>query len=175
MAPKNVLNQQNHFYWKPSVQLLLLEVHVEISIFDRFFSKEPFKWDFEHVSLTYWGTSHVLTNLIPHRNYNNINFRAVYIIFNSVLSLTKEFSTTQISNLLELCATKKILYELTILSPSLSRYVPPSLSYFFEIYLSMFMTGFPLDPWKTITFSFFITISSRVKALSHLSRNRFTS
>ena len=37
------------------------------------------------------------------------------------------------------------------------------------------MTGFPLEPSKTVTFSRSITNSSVNKALSHLSRKRLTS
>ena len=87
------------------------------------FCKDSFIWVFEQVNLTYWGTSTVLTILTPHRNDNDINTLAVFIIFISAIYLTREFSTTQLSKPLELCATNKRLCELTISSPFLSIYV----------------------------------------------------
>ena len=70
------------------------------------------------MKLTYRGISTVLTNLTPHRIDNDINPLAVLINFKSFISLSNEFNRTKLSNPLLLC-DKKILYELTISTPSL--------------------------------------------------------
>ena len=76
----------------------------------------------ERVNLTlkYWGTSNVLTIMTPHRSKNDIKPLAIVIIFNSVILLSIEFNTTQLSKPEALSANNRILYEPTVSSPSLT-------------------------------------------------------
>ena len=115
-----------------------------------------------HMVLTYSGTLTLLNILTHYRNDNDIKPLAVLTILKSFISLSNDFNTTNESNPLALSANNRILYELTISSPSLSIKVLSSLSYLSEIYASIFMIGFPLVFSETKTFSFLFSVSLQV-------------
>ena len=58
--------------------------------------------------------------MTPHRSNNDIKPLAIVIIFNSVILLSIEYNTTQLSKPEALRANNRILYEPTVSSPSLS-------------------------------------------------------
>ena len=125
--------------------------------------------------LTYWGTSHVLTIFTPHhRNDNDINPLAVFIIFNSVISLTREFKKPTIKSTRIVCYQWKSIRAKYLITVFINIRPFVSIIVLWNVFKNV-QDRVSIRSIKTVTFYFSNTISSGVKSLSHITRKRFTS